>query len=88
MKTKIAIFSLTCFLADASAHAQGTLQITFDGPPALASGAGILVTNYFESGMSFTPINPNNWNEAFARDSGGTNVPFLPDNGSTYLLVW
>jgi hypothetical protein len=60
---------------------QGTLHITFDGPPYQVPGSQILVQQYSELGMSFRPI-PGT--DGFARV--WTNMPpEWPDNGSPYL---
>jgi hypothetical protein len=58
--------------------------MTFDGHPSLAPGTAILVQQYFESGMSFTPIDPGAPWAAFAR-IGRNPVPGRPDNGTAYL---
>jgi hypothetical protein len=82
-------FSLTIlsfFICAPVTFGQGMIRMTFDGTPTLLPGAGMLTTNYFESGMLFTPIQPTDWNEAFARTSSGSNyVNFYPDDGSTYV---
>jgi hypothetical protein len=62
---------------------QGTLQITFDGPPVQPPGTGKIVQEYYEAGMSFTPIDPNAPWAGFVRQGGG--VTFYPENGTAYL---
>src|SRR5262245_49080102 len=43
----------------AHCHSQGTLTITFDGPPTNSPGGGkSFIAEYFEAGMSFTPAPP------------------------------
>jgi hypothetical protein len=76
------IFSLLLFLSF-SWHVlgQGTLQITFDGPPVQPPGTAYTVTNYYESGMSFRPLAGS---YGFGR-VGASPVSFQPDNGSAYL---
>jgi hypothetical protein len=83
MKTKLLILLFACLCAAISSYAQGTLQITFDGPPLQPPGSSYAVTNYYESGMSFTSINPNDWNHPFARNGGG--ISGTPDDGTAYL---
>jgi PEP-CTERM motif len=73
-----------CLCVSAASQGQGTFTISFDGPPVLAPGTATLATNYSESGMSFTPIHPNNWDEAFARRAGSPSSGW-PDNGTAYL---
>jgi hypothetical protein len=68
-----------------SALGQGTLTwITFDGPPPQPLGTAIVLQQYFEAGMSFTPIDPNAPWSGFVRRGVPTN-PGWPDNGTTYL---
>ncbi len=58
LKMALFIFAPTlCF-------GQGTLTITFDGPPNQPVGSQILVQQYFESGMSFRPLSGT---DGFAR---------------------
>ena len=83
MKTQISVFSAAWLLVAAAAYGQGTTQITFDGPPAIPASARYSVTNYNESGMSFTPISPGDPNQAFSRNGGA--VSGTPDDGSAYL---
>jgi hypothetical protein len=65
---------------------QGTfVRITFDGPPVIALDTAIIVTNYYESGMSFTPIDPNAPWAGFVRRNGGGHYGYYPDNGTAYL---
>jgi hypothetical protein len=60
---------------------QGTLHITFDGPPFHVPGSQILVQQYFEQGMYFRPI-PGT--DGFART--WTNMPpGFPINDTPYL---
>jgi hypothetical protein len=66
-----------------SSSGQGTLQITFDGPPIQAPGTGRIVTDYFESGMLFTATNPITHNVDFMRNGGG--ISGFPDDGTAYL---
>jgi len=72
-----------CVCIAACSYGRGTFPITFDGPPAQPRGTAALVTNYYESGMSFTPIISTDRNSAFVRQGGG--VSFYPDDGTTYL---
>jgi hypothetical protein len=60
---------------------QGTLHITFDGPPYQVPGSGVLVQQYFEQGMYFRPI-PGT--DGFVRT--WTNMPpEWPNNGTPYI---
>src|SRR6266496_5343928 len=59
---------------------QGTINITFDGPPAIPSGAAYTVTNYSESGMSFRPL-PSSY--GFTRT--GPGYPGDPQNGTAFV---
>jgi len=67
-------------LISSSVFGQGTLQITFDGPPVVAPGAGILITNYSESGMVFMPLKGLGSLARF-----GPGYPSDPQNGSAFL---
>jgi hypothetical protein len=65
---------------------QGTFQITFDGPPLQPPGTSYTFQNYYESGMSFTPINPDASFAGFGRTKGGGQLAgVVPDNGTAYL---
>jgi hypothetical protein len=61
-------------------YAQGTIQITFDGPPLIPAGADIGVSNYFEQGMAFTPIPPS---RQFGRV--GPGYPGDPQDGTAFV---
>ena len=68
------------------AEAQGTFQsltITFDGLPLQPTGTQYGVTQYYEAGMSFTPIDPNAPWASFVRNGGG--ISGFPENGTAYL---
>jgi hypothetical protein len=60
---------------------QGTLHITFDGPPFQVPGSQILVQQYLEQGMYFRPI-PGT--DGFAR-SWTNRSAIWPDNGTPYV---
>jgi hypothetical protein len=79
MKTKIVVSLFAC-LCLAAAYGQGTLQITFDGPPVQPSGTARVITNYFEGGMLFAPLPRVN---GLVRNGGGLSG--YPDDGSAYL---
>ncbi len=65
---------------------QGTLNITFDGPPLVQPATARIVQEYYEYGMSFTPIDPDAPFAGFVRrKGGGTPPPDWPDNGTAYL---
>ena len=78
-KTTLPLIASLFFGVLAQCLGQGTLQITFDGPPSQAPGTQYGITNYFESGMSFTPL-PG---DELGRNGGG--IPGYPDNGTAYL---
>jgi hypothetical protein len=81
----IQLAGLGPLLALAQCCGQGTFtRITFDGPPVIAPGTGRVVQQYYESGLSFTPIDPNAPWAGFVRNGGG-RITFYPDNGSAYL---
>jgi hypothetical protein len=72
-------FSLSCL-------GQGTFLISFDGSPLIQPGTARIVQQYYESGMSFTPIDPDAPFAGFVRrKGGGTPPPDWPDNGTAYL---
>jgi len=75
-RVEILILMLCCF---AQCYGQGTLQITFDGPPVVGSGAAIGVQQYSESGMLFKPIGFNSGRVGI-NPTGGR-----PDDGTAYL---
>jgi hypothetical protein len=80
---KIKIAALLLGISSVVAYGQGTLQITFDGPPIIAPGTGIFVTNYSESGMLFQPL-PGS--DGFGRRKAATDMSDPdPDDGTAYL---
>ncbi len=77
--------ALLCFIVSADqCCAQGSLHITFDGAPAIAPGTGQVVQEYYESGIAFTPIDPNAPGAGFGR-RGANPTPGWPDSGTTYI---
>src|ERR1051325_9008492 len=60
---------------------QGTMQVTFEGPPFLAPGTGVVETNYYEAGMSFRPV-PGSF--GFSRWGPPTD-PRDPNNGTSFI---
>jgi PEP-CTERM motif len=76
---------LLCY-AMASCSGQNTLQITFDGPPVQPPDTAAIVTNYTETGMSFTTISSS---VGFVRmgpdDGSGPPRSQFPDDGSAYI---
>ena len=101
MKMKITVLLLACVCFVRSTLGQGTMLITFEGPPFLASGTGVVATNYYEAGMSFTPVSgsfgfnrrgpptnslwPNN-GTSFVQAALGESMMFSFTNGSTFNL--
>lgn len=80
MKAQIEIWFVSLCCVAAQCHGQGTLHITFDGPPVIPPGAAYTVTNYYESGMSFSPISGS---YGFTRVGAG--YPGDPQDGTAYL---
>src|SRR5689334_22355962 len=74
--------ALTAFFVLPQAHGQGTVHVTFDGPPPQPPGTSIVTYRYDEAGMSFTPIAQT----GFGRQGGG--VSGYPDNGTAYLQAF
>lgn len=74
-RIEVVILMFCCFV---HCFGQGTLQITFDGPPLQPPGTGAYIQQYSELGMSFTPLT----SFGFARVGGGGG---RPDNGTAYL---
>jgi hypothetical protein len=79
VKTTITILILWGFVL--AGCCQGTLQITFDGPPVIAPGTAVELTSYSESGMSFSPLSGSS---GFSR-WGAASDPRDPDNGTAFL---
>jgi hypothetical protein len=77
-RTAASVFACVCIAA--SSYGRGTLGITFDGPPVQPPGTAYTVTNYYESGMSFTPIGSGGFGRI-----GADPRPERPDDGSAYL---
>jgi len=79
---ELVVFALVCVLAPC--YGQGTFTwITFDGPPVIPPGTSKIVQQYYEAGISFTPIDPNAPFAGFIRSGGGR--PSTPENGTAYL---
>jgi len=85
MKSTLDIFFALCALLSLQSRtfAQGTMTVTFEGPPYLAPGSGVHVQSYFEAGFWFMPI-PGT--DGFVRH-GVTTDPRDPDNGTAFLLA-
>jgi len=67
-----------------SCMGQGTLHITFDGPPEQPPGTGCIVQDYAEAGFLFKPLlEPYQPGSGLDREGGGD--PGFPDNGTAYL---
>jgi hypothetical protein len=60
-------------------HGQGTLQITFDGPPLPVAGQALYISSYSESGMLFRP-----GGSGFIHAAADYS-PDYPYNGTPYL---
>jgi len=79
MKFAGLLFAAVCVTP--SSLGQGTLQVTFYGPPVLAPGFAVVATNYYEVGMSFRPV-PGS--RSFIR-RGPTTDPLWPKNDTTFV---
>lgn len=79
---KITILLLAAMYFAGSAFGQGTTLFTFDGPPVVAPGTSTGATNYYEAGMSFTPI-PGS--RTFGRRAGSSTSSLWPDNGTAFV---
>src|ERR1043166_9639324 len=82
MKARITTLALSAAFSS-FALAQGTLHITFDGPPLQPPDTQYGVTEYSESGLLFTPIGPSDPHNQFSRNGGG--ISGQPNNGSPFL---
>jgi hypothetical protein len=60
---------------------QGTLTITFDGPPQIQPGTGDVVYSYYESGMQFLPGS----SDGYIRIWGNETTPRIPNDGTAYI---
>jgi len=87
MKIRIALPLLACLCGVVGSYGQGTLQITFEGPPVQPPDSAYSITNYSESGMLFLGTlltnGPLPTFSHFVRNGGG--IPYFPDDGSAYL---
>lgn len=72
---------VTTFVAPV-AYGQGTLTITFDGPPVQPPDSQYGITSYSESGMSFTTI--PTW-VGLDRNNNAGGLSGYPDDGSAYI---
>lgn len=80
------LVGLGLLFAMAQCYGQGTLTpITFDGPPSIAPNTAMIVGSYYESGMSFTPVDPSAPWAGFVRRNGAGAYGYYPDNGTAYL---
>ncbi len=67
-----------------SCMGQGTLRITFDGPPEQPPGTDYLVADYTEGGFLFMPLlEPYTPGSGLDRNGGGNSG--FPENGTAYL---
>ena len=64
---------------------QGTIQITFDGPPPQPPGTSYNIQQYYESGMWFRPIEGPGSGNILVRAGGGRES--FAENGTAYLLA-
>jgi len=74
------LFALIVCLASIQSQAQSTVRINFDGPPEAPPGSSVSLQNYYELGMSFTPIVTQG---TFSRV--GPGYPSDPQNSTAYL---
>jgi hypothetical protein len=78
---KIFILISALFGMAPTGYGQGTIAISFDGPPLQPPGTAYNIQSYFESGMSFSPLSGS---VGFGR-VWSDPVPARPDNGTPYL---
>jgi hypothetical protein len=76
-----AAFVLTLSFMAVRGHGQGTLLITFDGPPIPPDELPMGINSYSESGMIFLPPEEN---EGFIRAAAIRNDSY-PQNGTPYI---
>lgn len=76
------VVALALFSVVMQCVGQGTLHITFDGPPPQPPGSAFLIQRYDEAGMSFVPLSGS---VGFGR-SGGGRAEFA-ENGTPYLIA-
>ena len=77
-----ATFCLMCFSGVGVSSGQGlVVTVTFDGPPAVAVGSAVSVSNYQELGFNFQSINAG----GSVGRVGSSPRYFRPDNGTAYL---
>jgi len=81
MKTKFALALLAPISVVAAAHGQGTLRITFDGPPIVPPGGIYNTQQYYEAGMVFLPTPAAG---SFQRVGVPTD-PAQPNDGTAYV---
>jgi hypothetical protein len=72
-----------CLGGQSGTFGQGTMRITFDGPPPQPPGTQYGLYEYSESGILFTPVGPPNPDNQFTRNGGG--ILGYPDDGTPYL---
>ena len=87
MKTQLLTFGVCALGLLRTCWSQGTLRITFDGPPPQPQGTSYWVQEYSESGMSFTPVADFGAGYGFSRRRAGGAYTSVPDDGSTYLAA-
>lgn len=93
MRTQVYLTFLVILSVQAKCHGQGTLQITFDGPPAQPPDSQYAKTNYYESGMLFTGIAytngplvyPGTFGRIGAASETNSPISIYPYDGSDYL---
>ena len=71
---------LLLLVAPLLSSAQGTLKVTFDGPPLQPTNTAYLVQQYTEAGFLFVPLSGS---DGFTRTGSGS--PLFPNNGTAYL---
>ena len=65
---------------------QGIVVVTFEGPPVIPPSSGASVTNYYESGVLFSPLPGSHGFGRLNIDSGSAYPGSLfPCDGSAYL---
>ena len=85
MNSRRILCSAVLALTALECQGQGSLKITFDGPPFVLPTSGVVVTNYSESGLLFTPASGGFAFTRIGPNDGGFPRSELPDNGSAYI---
>lgn len=84
-EVRLVLFGLLTVGFLSLSRGQGLTTIGFEGPPIQPPGTEYGVTEYFEAGLWFTPIEPFSPGNQFGRNGGG--VANSSENGTAYLIT-